>query len=100
MIGAKSEDARQVRNSDYMLDNKNQLQRVVELWEDPAKPDENQLPERKAAARKSLQAVLAALGKWGTEGGRPTFLLGTCHLALGTFFSPCALHRTSPATNH
>jgi len=63
MIGAKSEDARQVRNSDYMLDNKNQLRRVVELWEDPAKPDENQFPEKEDAARKSLLAVFDALGK-------------------------------------
>ena len=54
---------RQVRNNDYMLDNKDQLRRVVELWEDPAKPNENRDPEKEAAARKSLQAVFDALGK-------------------------------------
>lgn len=53
---------RQVRNSEYMLDNKNQLRRVVELWEDPAKPNENKNPDKEAAARKSLQAVFDALG--------------------------------------
>jgi arylsulfatase A len=54
---------RQVRNSDYMLNNQNQLRRVVQLWEDPAPPNENQDPEKEAAARKSLQAVFDALGK-------------------------------------
>ena len=54
---------RQVRSSDYMLDNKNQLRRVVELWEDPAKPNENKNPEQEAAARKSLQTVFDKLGK-------------------------------------
>ncbi len=54
---------RQLRNSDYMLDNKDQLRRVVELWEEPAKPNENKEPEKEAAARKTLQAALDALGK-------------------------------------
>ena len=54
---------RQVGNTDYMLDNKNRLRRVVELWEEPAPPNENKAPEQEAAARKSLQAVFDALGK-------------------------------------
>ena len=62
-IHIQHEGARQVRNSDYMLDNRNQLRRVVELWEEPAKPNENMNPEKEAAARKSLQAVFDALGK-------------------------------------
>jgi arylsulfatase A len=53
---------RQVRNSDYMLNNQNQLRRVVQLWEEPAPPNENKDPEKEAAARKSLQAVFDALG--------------------------------------
>ena len=61
-IHIQHESARQVRNSDYMLDNKNQLRRVVELWEDPAKPNEMKFPKKEAAARRSLQAVLDALG--------------------------------------
>ena len=62
-IHIQHEGSRQVRNSDYMLDNKNQLRRVVELWEDPAKPDENKDPTMEASARKSLQAVFDSLGK-------------------------------------
>jgi len=56
-------NSRQVRNNDYMLDNKDQLRRVVQLWEPPAKPNENRDPEKEAASRKSLQAVFNALGK-------------------------------------
>jgi arylsulfatase A len=54
---------RQVRNGEYMLNNKNQLRRVVELWEDPALPDENKNPAKEATARKSLQAAFDSLGK-------------------------------------
>ena len=53
---------RQVRNSDYMLNNKNELRRVLELWEEPAKPNENREPEKEAAARKTAQAVFESLG--------------------------------------
>ena len=53
---------RQVRNRDYSLDNKGQLRRVVELWQDPAKADENLDPEKEAAARASLQAAFQSLG--------------------------------------
>ncbi len=62
-IHIQHEGARQVRNGDYMLDNKNQLRRVVELWEDPAMPNENKDPEKESTARKSLQAAFDALGK-------------------------------------
>jgi arylsulfatase A len=62
-VHIQHEAARQVRNNDYMLDNKNQLRRVVELWEEPAKPNENLNPEKEAAARKSLQAVFDALDR-------------------------------------
>jgi|688.fasta_scaffold76685_3 arylsulfatase A len=56
-------DNRQLRNHDYMLTNKDQLRRVVPLWEDPAQPNENRDREKEAAVRKSLQAVFEALGK-------------------------------------
>ncbi len=62
-IHIQNADDRQVRNRDYMLNNKNQLRRVVELWEEPAKPNENKDPEKEAAARKTLQAVFDALGR-------------------------------------
>ena len=45
-----------------MLDNKNRLRRVVKLWEEPAKPDDNLDPAKDAAACKSLQAVFDLLG--------------------------------------
>jgi hypothetical protein len=35
----------------------------VELWEDPALPDENKNPAKEATARKSLQAAFDSLGK-------------------------------------
>ncbi len=62
-IHIQHESARQVRNSDFMLDNKDQLRRVGALWEDAAKPNENKNPEQEAAARKSLQAVFDELKK-------------------------------------
>jgi hypothetical protein len=46
-----------------MLNNKDQLRRVVQLWEEPAKPNENKHPEKEAAARKTLQSVFDALGR-------------------------------------
>jgi arylsulfatase A len=54
---------RQVRNHDYMLNNKGELRPVVELWQDPTKLDKEKDPERAAAARRSLQAALDTLGK-------------------------------------
>jgi hypothetical protein len=33
------------------------------MWEEAAKPNENNQPEKEAAARKSLQSVFDALGK-------------------------------------
>ena len=62
-IHIQNGDDRQVRNRDYMLDNRNQLRRVVQLWEEPAKPNENLEPEKEAAARKALQAAFEALEK-------------------------------------
>ena len=62
-IHIQNADNRQLRNNDYMLNNKDQLRRVVPLWEAPAKPNENRDPEKEAAARISLQAVFDALGK-------------------------------------
>ncbi len=61
-IHIQNGEDRQVRNREFMLDNKNQIRRVVELSEYPANPNENQDPEKEAAARKALQAVFAALG--------------------------------------
>jgi hypothetical protein len=46
-----------------MLNNEGQLRRVVELGQDPTKPDGSQNPETEAAARNALQAVFNELGK-------------------------------------
>jgi arylsulfatase A-like enzyme len=62
-IHIQNANDRQLRNSNYLLDNKDQLRRVVELWEDSAKPNANAAPEKEAAARKELQAAFDALGK-------------------------------------
>jgi arylsulfatase A len=62
-IHIQNEENRQVRNNEYMLNNKDQLRRVVQLWEEPAKPNENKHPEKEAAARKTLQSVFDALGR-------------------------------------
>ena len=62
-IHIQNGDNRQLRNHDYMLTDKDQLRRVVPLWEDPAQPNENREPEKEAAVRKSLQVIFEALGK-------------------------------------
>jgi arylsulfatase A len=60
-VHIQHEGNRQVRNGEFMLNNKNELRRVVELWQEPAPPNENKDPEKEAAARKSLQAVFDSL---------------------------------------
>jgi arylsulfatase A len=54
---------RHVRDRDYILNNRNQLRPVVEIWEPPAKPDQHKYPEKEQAVRKKLQAVFDELGK-------------------------------------
>ncbi len=62
-IHIQNDDDRQVRNNEYMLNNKDQLRRVVQLWEEPAKPNENLNPEKEVKAREALQAAFDELGK-------------------------------------
>ncbi len=62
-IHIQNANDRQVRNRDYLLNNKNELRRVVQLGEEPAKPNENKEPEKEAAARETLQAVFDVLRK-------------------------------------
>lgn len=62
-IHVQNKNNRHVRSKDYILNNKNQLRPVVEIWEDPAKPDQNIYPEKEQTARKELQAVFDKLGK-------------------------------------
>jgi arylsulfatase A len=53
---------RHVRNREYILNNRNQLRPVVEIWEDPARPDQDKAPEEERAARETLQAAFDMLG--------------------------------------
>ena len=61
-IHIQNANDRQLRNHEYMLNNKDQLRRVVQLWEEPTSPNENKAPEKEAAARKMLQSVFDTLG--------------------------------------
>lgn len=54
---------RQVRNHDYMLNNKGELRRVVELWEPNPKPIADKKDAVTESARKALQKAFDELGK-------------------------------------
>lgn len=40
-VHVQNKAARHLRSKGYILNNRNQLRPVVEIWEDPAKPDQN-----------------------------------------------------------
>jgi arylsulfatase A len=61
-VHVQDKGSRHVRNRDYILNDKNQLRPVVEIWEEPAKANQNKHPEKEQAARKALQAVFDELG--------------------------------------
>jgi arylsulfatase A-like enzyme len=50
---------RQVRNSEYMSDNKNQLRRVVQPWEEPAQPNEKKIRTRNPMRGRSAGACVS-----------------------------------------
>jgi arylsulfatase A-like enzyme len=54
---------RQVRNHDYMLNNKGELRPVVELWKPNPKPIVKSEDAKAESARKALQQAFAELGK-------------------------------------
>jgi arylsulfatase A len=62
-IHIQNANDRQVRNRDFMLNNRGELRRVTELGEKPTKPDEKKNSEQEDAARAELQAVFDSLGK-------------------------------------
>ena len=62
-VHVQDKGARHVRNREYILNNKNQLRSVVEIWEAPAKSNQNKHPEKERAAREALQKVFDTLGK-------------------------------------
>jgi arylsulfatase A len=61
-VHVQDKEARHLRNGEYILNNKNELRPVVEMWEDPAKPNQNKYPEKEQAARMTLQGVFDSLG--------------------------------------
>ena len=62
-VHVQNKVSRHVRDRDYILTDKNQLRPGVETWEPPAKPNQNEYPEKEEAARRKLQAVFDDLGK-------------------------------------
>jgi len=62
-VHIQNNNDRQVRNSDYMLNNKDILRPVIKLGEDPATVKQRSTPERESAARAKLQGALKSLGK-------------------------------------
>jgi arylsulfatase A len=62
-VHVQDKEDRHIRNSEYILNNKNELRPVVEMWEDPAKPNQNKYPDKEQIARKYLQGVFDSLDK-------------------------------------
>jgi len=63
-VHVQDKEARHVRSREFILNNRNQLRPVVELWAPEAKPvPEDQQSEKERAARKTLQAVFDGLEK-------------------------------------
>ena len=60
-IHIQNGENRQVRNSRYMLSNTDQLRRVGELWEEPARPNADKNPAEEAEARRVLRDVFLSL---------------------------------------
>jgi len=60
-IHIQNGENRQVRNSRYMLSNTDQLRRVGELWEEPARPNADKNPTEEAQARRTLRDVFLSL---------------------------------------
>jgi arylsulfatase A len=54
---------RQVRNQDYMLNNKGELRPIVELWESHPKPIDDHQDANAKAARQALQRAFDELGE-------------------------------------
>ena len=61
-VHVQNAEDRHLRSWEYILNNKDELRPVVELWEDAAAPNQNKHPEKEQAVRKKLQAVFNELG--------------------------------------
>ena len=62
-VHIQDQNNRQVRNHDYMLNNRDELRQVVELWESHPKPINNNQQAADEAARRVLQQAFNELGK-------------------------------------
>jgi len=62
-IHVQNKNNRHIRSKEYILNNKNQLRQVVEIWQKPAKSNQNKHPGKEQTARKKLQAVFDVLKK-------------------------------------
>ena len=60
-IHVQDKGNRHIRNTEYILTNRNQLRPVVEIWQEPAKPNQNKYPAKERSARKTLQAAFDRL---------------------------------------
>ncbi len=62
-VHVQNQENRHIRNNQYILNNKEELRPVVEIWQDPAKSNQNKYPEKEQAERKTLQRVFGSLGE-------------------------------------
>jgi arylsulfatase A len=60
-VHVQDKESRHIRNKEYILNNQNELRPVVEIWESPARANQNKHPEKERAARKKLQAAFEDL---------------------------------------
>ena len=61
-VHVQNAEDRHIRDMEYILNNKDELRPVVEIWEEPAAPNQKKCPEKEAAARRKLQTVFDRLG--------------------------------------
>ena len=66
-VHIQNKEDRHIRTKEYILNSKDELRPVVEIWEDPAKPNQNKYPEKEQAARKLLQEVFDSLGVYDNK---------------------------------
>jgi len=62
-VHVQDKNDRHIRNIEYILNNKNQLRQVVEIWQESAKANQNKHPKKEQATRKILQEVFDNLEK-------------------------------------
>ncbi len=61
-VHVQDKEDRHVRSREYILNNNDELRPVVEIWQEPAEPNQSISSAKEQAARKELQAVFDELG--------------------------------------